>query len=109
MRMLRGLLGALLWIVASLVGLVAVVLCVTVILLPVGIPLLMFARRMFGRSVALMLPRGMSHPVDEGRKKSKKSAGKASKQMSKKAGSLSKKAGKMSKKADKLSKKARPG
>ena len=59
MRVLRGLSGALLWIVASVVGLLAVVLCVTVILLPVGIPLLMVAKRMFGKSVGLLLPRGV--------------------------------------------------
>ena len=65
MRLLRGLLGALLWIPASLLGLVAVVLCVTVILLPVGVPLLMLSRRMFTKAVQLLLPRSMSHPVEE--------------------------------------------
>ena len=60
-------------------------LCVTIILLPVGIPLLMLARRMFTRSVALMLPRAMSHPVDEGRKKTKKLSRKARKKAKKKA------------------------
>lgn len=65
MRFLRGLLGGLLWIVASLLGLVAVLLCVTVILLPIGIPLLALSRRLFGRAVALWLPRGVRHPVDE--------------------------------------------
>ena len=40
MRLLRGLLGALLWILASVLGLVGVLLCVTIILLPVGIPAL---------------------------------------------------------------------
>lgn len=76
MRFLRGLSGGLLWIVASLLGLVAVLLCVTVILLPVGIPLLMLARRMFGRAVGLMLPRAMSHPVDELSKKTRRKGGK---------------------------------
>lgn len=33
MRLARGLLGALLWVVASLLGLVAVILCVTVVAL----------------------------------------------------------------------------
>ena len=68
MRILRGLLGALLWIVASVLGLVAVLLCVTVILLPVGFPLLMVARRLFGQAIGLMLPRKVAHPVKEGRK-----------------------------------------
>ncbi len=76
MRFLRGLSGGLLWIVASLLGLVAVLLCVTVILLPIGIPLLMLARRLFGRAVGLMLPRAMSHPVDELSKKTRRKGGK---------------------------------
>jgi len=76
MRFSRGLLGALLWILASVVGLLAVVLCATIILLPVGVPLLLVARKMFGRSLALLLPRGVSHPVEEGSKTLRK-AGKA--------------------------------
>src|SRR4051794_7176403 len=110
MRLLRGLGGALLWIVASLVGLVAVVLCVTVILLPLGIPLLMVAKKMFGRSVGLMLPRALSHPIDEGSKRSKKGgkqvltkAGKASKKGRKKVDKFDKSA---NKKADKFDKRA---
>jgi hypothetical protein len=101
MRVLRGLSGALLWIVASVVGLLAVVLCVTVILLPVGIPLLMVAKRMFGKSVGLLLPRALTHPVDEGSKKMRKGR----KDVSTKAGKASKagrkKAGKVDKAADK--------
>jgi hypothetical protein len=65
MRLLRALPGAVLWIVASVLGLVGVVLCVTVILLPVGIPLMKIAGRMFSHAVQLMLPRAVSHPVDE--------------------------------------------
>ena len=60
-------------------------LCVTVILLPVGIPLLMLSRRMFTRSVALMLPRAMSHPVEESRKNAKKVSRKARKKAKEKA------------------------
>lgn len=63
MRLLRGLAGALLWIVSLLLMLVGVILCVTVILLPVGIPLLGYARRMFTSSIRMMLPRAVSHPV----------------------------------------------
>jgi hypothetical protein len=72
MRLLRGLLGALLWIVAALLGLVGFVLCVTVILLPLGIPLLVLARRLLTRAVALMLPRSLAHPVNEFEKTAKK-------------------------------------
>ncbi len=63
MRLLRGLAGLLLWIVGGLLGLVAVILCATVILLPLGIPLLGYARRLFGASMKLMLPRAVTHPV----------------------------------------------
>ena len=61
MRLLRGLLGTLLWILAAVVGLVAVILCVTVILLPLGIPLLGYARRLFAQAVRMMLPRAVAH------------------------------------------------
>jgi hypothetical protein len=72
MRILRGLLGALLWIVAAVLGLLGFVLCVTVILLPLGIPLLVFTRRLLTRAVQLMLPRSLAHPVDELAKNVKK-------------------------------------
>ena len=71
MRILKGLAASLLWILAGVLGLVSLLLCLTVILLPLGIPLLGLARRMFTRAVALMLPRAMSHPLDEGRKKAR--------------------------------------
>jgi hypothetical protein len=67
-RFLRGLLGVLLWLVASVVGLLGVVCCVTLILLPVGFLLLRVAGRSYRRSVALMLPRAVSHPADEAAK-----------------------------------------
>jgi hypothetical protein len=74
-------LGALLWILGSVVGLLAVVLCVTVILLPVGLPLLRLSRRMVGNAVRLMMPRPLAHPVKEaersGRKLRRKAKGAA--------------------------------
>lgn len=72
MRLLRGLLGALLWIVAAVLGLLGFVLCVTVVLLPLGIPLLILARRLLTRAVQLMLPRSLAHPVNEITKTAKK-------------------------------------
>jgi hypothetical protein len=81
MRLLRGLLGALLWIVAAVLGLLGFVLCVTVILLPLGIPLLVLARRLLTRAVALMLPRSLAHPVDEITKTTKKKARKLRKRV----------------------------
>jgi len=74
MRVLRGLLGALLWILAGLLGLVALLLCVTIILLPLGIPLLRLARSLFGTSVRLMMPRAVAHPVKESKRKGRKLA-----------------------------------
>jgi hypothetical protein len=62
MRLLRALGGVLLWIVSALLGLIAVILCVTVILLPVGIPLLGYAGRLFMLSVHLVLPRSHRTP-----------------------------------------------
>jgi hypothetical protein len=64
MGVLRGLAGALLWIASLLLVLVAAVLCVTVLLLPVGLPLLGYARRLFTLSLKLMLPRRKSGPSD---------------------------------------------
>lgn len=64
MRILAALAGAVLWILAGLVGLVGVLLCVTLVLLPLGIPVLMIARRLFRFAMTLMLPREVRHPVD---------------------------------------------
>ena len=63
MRTLRGLLGALLWILGTVLGLVALVLCVTVILLPLGIPLFKLARRLVDKAILLMLPRPVANPA----------------------------------------------
>ena len=72
MRLLRGLCGALLWILAGLLGLVSLLLCVTIILLPLGIPLLRLTRTLFGKAIRLMLPRGLAHPVEETRRRGRK-------------------------------------
>jgi|SRR5690349_13980074 len=86
MRLLRAVAGAVLWILAAVVGLLGAILCVTVIGLPLGIPLLMGARRMFGKSVRLMLPSHIAHPVKEA-KSSGKDKGRKAKDRSTKAGS----------------------
>jgi hypothetical protein len=70
-RVLRALAGALLWIVAALVGLLGALLSVTLILLPVGIPLLLLARKMFTRAVQLLMPPKLA-PVKELGKASRK-------------------------------------
>ena len=77
MRLIRGVGGAVLWIVASLLGLVAVLMCVTVILLPVGIPLLRLAGRSYGSATRLMLPRPVAHPVKESKRGLRGAGGKA--------------------------------
>jgi hypothetical protein len=62
---LRFLAAGLVWILAGVVGLLGVVLCITVILLPLGIPLVMVARRLYTAAARLMLPRGVRHPVEQ--------------------------------------------
>jgi hypothetical protein len=89
MRLVRAVPGALLWILAAVVGLLGALLCVTVIGLPLGIPLLMGARRMFGSSVRLMLPSHIAHPVKEAKSSTRKKGEKAAKQ----SGKAGKKAG----------------
>jgi hypothetical protein len=74
MRLLRALAGSLLWILSGVLGLVGVLLCVTVILLPLGIPLLALARRLFRYSMAFFLPRAVRHPVRETGKSVRRSA-----------------------------------
>jgi hypothetical protein len=102
MRLFRGLLGALLWILASVLGLVGVLLCVTVILLPVGIPLLGVARRLITSAVQLMLPRSLAHPVNEVTKTVKKTGKRAQSVTSDTAGTVGKKIHKAARKSDKL-------
>ena len=72
MRFFGALLGGLVWIVAGVVGLLGIVLSVTVILLPLGIPLLMLARRLFGVAATLALPRKVRHPAQEMKKSMRK-------------------------------------
>jgi hypothetical protein len=66
----------LLWIVSAVLGLVAAILCVTIILLPVGLPLLGYAGRLLAISMKLMLPRAVSQPVDTADNSMRKRGGK---------------------------------
>lgn len=77
MRLLRALSGALLWIVASVLGLLAVILCVTVVLIPVGFPLLLLSGRLFGRAVRLFMPPEAAHPLKASRKSAEDAVGNA--------------------------------
>ena len=74
MRMLRALAGSLLWILSGVLGLVGVLLCVTIILLPLGIPLIALARRLFRYSMVFFLPRKVRHPAQELGKSARKGA-----------------------------------
>ena len=74
MRTLRALVGSLLWILSGVLGLVGVILCVTVILLPLGIPLLGLARRLFRYSMVFFVPRAVRHPAQELGKSARSSA-----------------------------------
>jgi hypothetical protein len=65
MKFVRALGGSVLWILAGVIGLLGAVASVTIILLPLGIPLLWLARRLFRTAMALMVPRKVRHPVSE--------------------------------------------
>jgi hypothetical protein len=74
------------WILACVVGLVGGLLSITLVLAPVGIPLLFLARRMFGASMSLFLPRALRHPAQELGKKGRKAAEDAGKKAGKVTG-----------------------
>jgi hypothetical protein len=69
MKPLRWLGAGLLWILGGVVGLLGVVLSVTIILLPLGLPLIWLSKRLFGYAAALLVPRGLRHPLSEAGKK----------------------------------------
>jgi len=77
MRILSALVGSVLWLLAGVLGLVGVLLCVTLILLPLGIPVLMLAKKLFAYAMTLMVPRKVRHPVDEMGKSARRKAAKA--------------------------------
>jgi hypothetical protein len=79
MRILRALGAALLWLLAVVIGLVGCLLCITIILLPLGLLLLRLAGQLFSTAARLMLPRPLAHPgkelskrADAGRKGARK-------------------------------------
>jgi hypothetical protein len=81
MQLFRGLAGVVLGIVSAVLGLLAVILCVTVILLPLGLPLLGYAGRLFMMSFKLVLPRAASHPAQEAAKSIRGGGRKAKKKL----------------------------
>jgi hypothetical protein len=58
MRALRAVAGVLVWLLASVLLLLAIVLCLTVLLLPVGLALGFVAVRLYALGLRLFLPRG---------------------------------------------------
>jgi hypothetical protein len=77
MRALRAALGSLLLILAGVVGLLGALLSVTILLLPVGIPLLFLAKKLFASAMTMFIPRKVRHPAQELGKSSRKAAGDA--------------------------------
>ena len=77
MKLLRALVGSVLWLLAGVLGLVGVLLCATLILLPVGIPVMMLARKLFAYSMVLFVPRKVRHPVREAGKSARRGIGDA--------------------------------
>jgi hypothetical protein len=105
MRLLRALSGALLWILASVVGLVGAILCVTIIGLPIGIFLLRRAGRTFSTAVRLMLPSSLAHPVEEMKKSARDKGEKGADRTKETAGKAKQAPGKVTKKVKKKAKK----
>jgi hypothetical protein len=77
MRVLRALAASVLWVLAGVLALLGVLLSITIILLPVGIPLLFLARKLFRYSMTLLLPRSVRHPGQELGKKGRRGAARA--------------------------------
>ena len=107
MRLPRALAGALLWILASVVGLLGALLCVTIIGLPIGIFLIRRAGRMFSTAVRLMLPSGLAHPIEEAKSSAHDKGKKGADSTKDTAGKAKDKAQKAAKKTKKKSKKKR--
>lgn len=86
MRLLRAVAASLLWVLGLVLGLVGVILCVTIVLVPVGLAVLGYARRLFAYSAQLMAPHTTSRLADTKGRASRRLQGarpKATKQVSK--------------------------
>ncbi|MDH2413745.1 hypothetical protein [Nocardioides sp. CER19] len=98
MKALRWLGASLLGLVGALLGLVGALLCVTIILAPLGIPILFLARRLFRTAGALVIPRHVRHPVEAISEAASDTAGDVGKTARKRGKSARKKAKKQTKK-----------
>jgi hypothetical protein len=74
MRALRWTAASLLGLLGGVLGLVGALLCVTLILLPLGIPILFLSRKLFRTAGQLVVPREVRHPVKEAQERSSGSA-----------------------------------
>jgi hypothetical protein len=83
-RALRWTAASLLGLLGGILGLVGALLCVTLILLPLGIPVLFLSRKLFKTAGQLVVPREVRHPVQEVRGRSSDSAKSAKKSAKKK-------------------------
>jgi hypothetical protein len=63
MKALRVLGGSLLWILAGVTGLLGGLLTITLVLAPLGIPLLLVARKLLRYSMRFFVPHGLRHPA----------------------------------------------
>jgi hypothetical protein len=73
--------ASLLSILAGLLGLVGLVLCVTLILLPLGLLVLSLSRRLLQLAGRLVVPKALRHPVETLSKEGSKKAGKVKKRL----------------------------
>ena len=64
MKALRMLGATLVWVVAALLGLVGGLLCLTIILIPLGVPVLILSAKIFAIGTAMVVPRSVRHPMN---------------------------------------------
>jgi hypothetical protein len=60
----RWLLASLLGLVGGLAGLLGAIMCVTIVLAPLGVLLLMLSQRLFRMAGDLVIPRKVRHPLE---------------------------------------------
>jgi hypothetical protein len=72
MKVFRMLGGSLLWILAGVTGLLGGLLTVTLLLAPLGIPLLFVARKLFRYSMRFFVPHELRHPAQAAGKSARK-------------------------------------
>ncbi|HEY8526900.1 MAG TPA: hypothetical protein VIL48_18150 [Acidimicrobiales bacterium] len=69
MKPLRLVAAAGVWLAAGVVAALGVLLSATIVLLPLGVPLLLLSRKLYARFARLVLPRAVAHPVREAKRR----------------------------------------